>query len=42
MLFDVSALLGEDALLPPELASDRFRWITLDTSTEIRAGTGRR
>jgi len=36
MLLDVSALLGENALLPPELASDRFRWITLDTSTEIR------
>ncbi len=36
MLFDVSALLGEHALLPPELASDRFRWITLDTSNEIR------
>jgi hypothetical protein len=38
MLFDVPALLGENALLPPELASDRFRWITLDTSTEIRLG----
>jgi hypothetical protein len=36
MLLDVSALLGEHALFPPELASDRFRWITLDTSTEIR------
>jgi len=38
MLFDVPALLGENAVLPPELASDRFRWITLDTSTEIRLG----
>lgn len=38
MLLDVSALLGENALLPPELASDRFRWITLDTSTEIQLG----
>ncbi len=36
MLFDVTALLGEHAVLPPELASDRFRWITLDTSAEIR------
>lgn len=36
MWFDVTDLLGENALLPPELASDRFRWITLDTGTEIR------
>ena len=36
MLLDVPTLLGENALLPPELASNRFRWITLDTSTEIR------
>ena len=38
MLFDVTALLGENAVVSPELASDRFRWITLDTSTEIRLG----
>jgi len=37
MWFDVTDLLGDDALLPPELASDRFRWIDLDTGTEIRA-----
>jgi hypothetical protein len=36
MLLDVPALLGENALLPPELVGDRFRWIDLDTSTEIR------
>ena len=40
MLFDVPALLGEHALLPPEMVSDRFRWIELDTSTEIRLALG--
>ena len=36
MLFDVTSLLGEDAVLPTDLASERIRWITLDTATEIR------
>jgi hypothetical protein len=36
MLFDVTDLLGENSLLPPDLASDRFRWITLDSDLEIR------
>lgn len=40
MMFDVTALLGEDALLPTDLASDRFRWITLDTAVEIRLALG--
>ncbi|MFN3258092.1 MAG: HTTM domain-containing protein [Ilumatobacter sp.] len=35
MMFDVDALLGSDALIGPEFASDRWRWIALDSTAAV-------